>query len=141
AVVGEFHWGRLRDALRGLDWLSDAVLVEARDRALAAAEAFLAFGLDLARQMDLPAATVLRNLAVLAPASALPMNRLAWRVAASVADAPAGCDFAGWLAFLDARARRHRVRFPLDRLVADPPRLSVGDVDLLLPEPGRTRFR
>jgi hypothetical protein len=83
----EGRWNCLRDALRGLDWLTPSAPAEAARLAVEAAADLLAFGRRLADRMGLPVATVLRNLAVLAPATALPLHRLAWH--AGRADPPA----------------------------------------------------
>jgi hypothetical protein len=136
AALGAVRWAGLLDTLRRLDWLSPDVLGRARHEALDAAAGLLVVGTRLAWRLGLPPATVHRNLAVLAPPAALPLHRLAWRAA----DPAPGCDFAGWAAFLESRARRRRVRLPLGGLAAEPPRLTQADVDALFPTPGRERF-
>jgi hypothetical protein len=141
AVAGQFHWARLVDALRDLDWQADKVLEAARRIAREAADTFLDVCARQTLHLDLPPATVFRNLAVLAPTTALPMLYLAWRTGSRNSARTTDCDFARWAVFLSHRARRRGVVFPFQRLDGDPPRLSLGDVNLLIPENDARRFR
>jgi hypothetical protein len=140
ARLGERHWAALLAALRRLDWLSESARADARRAVVNAAGEFLEFVEWLARDLDLRLPEVHRNLAAEADRASLPMYRLAWRVAREQPDPPPGCDFAGWLAFLDRRARRARAVFPFEGLCSDPPRLGAADVETLFPGAERNRF-
>src|SRR5258708_2255969 len=81
ASDSEGRWSYLRRLLSQIDWLSPSAPVRAKELVLTAGTELLEEGQRLAEALNLPVATVLRNLAILAPATALPIHRLAWRVA------------------------------------------------------------
>jgi hypothetical protein len=131
----------LLDALRCLGWLDDGVLDAASRIVRDAAEDFLDFCDKRIALFTISSATAHRNLAVLAPTTALPMLRLAWGVGADIAEERPDCDFHRWTAFLDARARRRGVWLPFRHLLDNPPRLAARDVVALFPTVDLTRFR